>query len=183
MAVSMRIGTRKSTMALAQTEDISRRLSLAAPELNVDIVKFETTGDTDQTSKLLVHGGKGGAFVAEIRAAVVSGKLHAAMHSPKGYARQRGYAGPGDRRDAGARSAHRRTGAAAGRFDRRYQALARQGLQDRNQRHQARGLCAAAVSGDRGDPLRGAADTRCASSITGRCSACPMVARPGRPTR
>ena len=83
MAVSMRIGTRKSTMALAQTEDIARRLSMAAPELDVEIVKFETTGDSDQTSKLLVHGGKGGAFVAEIRAAVTSGRLHAAMHSLK----------------------------------------------------------------------------------------------------
>jgi hydroxymethylbilane synthase len=31
----------------------------------------------------LLHGGKGGAFVAEIRAAVTSGKLHAAMHSLK----------------------------------------------------------------------------------------------------
>src|SRR6202790_1116890 len=30
-----------------------------------------------------MHGGKGGAFVAEIRAAVRSGKLHAAMHSLK----------------------------------------------------------------------------------------------------
>ena len=83
MAVSMRIGTRKSTMALAQTEDIARRLSAAAPELDVEIVKFETVGDADQTSKLLKHGGKGGAFVAEIRAAVKSGKLHAAMHSLK----------------------------------------------------------------------------------------------------
>jgi hydroxymethylbilane synthase len=79
----MRIGTRKSTMALAQTDDIAQRLSTAAPDLNVEIVKFETTGDSDQTSKLLVHGGKGGAFVAEIRAAVASGKLHAAMHSLK----------------------------------------------------------------------------------------------------
>jgi hydroxymethylbilane synthase len=79
----MRIGTRKSTMALAQTDEIARRLSVAAPELNVDIVKFETSGDTDQTSKLLVHGGKGGAFVAEIRAAVTAGQLHAAMHSLK----------------------------------------------------------------------------------------------------
>ena len=52
----MRIGTRKSTMALAQTDDIARRLSMAAPELGVEIVKFETTGDSDQTSKLLVHG-------------------------------------------------------------------------------------------------------------------------------
>ena len=83
MAVSIRIGTRKSTMALAQTADIAQRLSVAAPELDVEIVKFETTGDSDQTSKLLVHGGKGGAFVAEIRAAVTSGWLHAAMHSLK----------------------------------------------------------------------------------------------------
>ena len=83
VAVSMRIGTRKSVMALAQTEEIARRLSVAAPGLSVEIVKFETAGDADQTSKLLVHGGKGGAFVAEIRAAVKSGELHAAMHSLK----------------------------------------------------------------------------------------------------
>jgi hydroxymethylbilane synthase len=79
----MRIGTRKSTMALAQTQEIARRLAAAAPEIAVEIVKFETIGDTDQTSKLLMHGGKGGAFVAEIRDAVRSGKLHAAMHSLK----------------------------------------------------------------------------------------------------
>jgi hydroxymethylbilane synthase len=83
VAVSLRIGTRKSVMALAQTEDIARRLSAAAPDLDVEIVKFETVGDTDQTSKLLMHGGKGGAFVAEIRAAVRSGQLQAAMHSLK----------------------------------------------------------------------------------------------------
>lgn len=83
MTVSMRIGTRKSVMALTQTEDVAQRLSKAASELDVEIVRFETTGDGDQTSKLLVHGGKGGAFVAEIRAAVTSGRLHAAMHSLK----------------------------------------------------------------------------------------------------
>lgn len=79
----MRIGTRKSTMALAQTEDIARRLTAAAPDLDVEIVKFETIGDQDQTSKLLHHGGKGGAFVQQIREAVIAGKLHAAMHSLK----------------------------------------------------------------------------------------------------
>jgi hydroxymethylbilane synthase len=83
VAISMRIGTRKSAMALAQTEDIARRLSAAAPDISVEIVKFETVGDSDQTGKLLMHGGKGGAFVAEIRAAVRSGELHAAMHSLK----------------------------------------------------------------------------------------------------
>src|ERR1700692_4578742 len=82
-AIRIRIGTRKSAMALAQTEEIARRLAATVPGLEVEIVKFETTGDSDQTSKLLQHGGKGGAFVAEIRKAVVSGELQAAMHSLK----------------------------------------------------------------------------------------------------
>jgi hydroxymethylbilane synthase len=79
----MRIGTRKSAMALAQTEEIARRLVAASPGIEVEIVKFETTGDADQTSKLLPHGGKGGAFVRQIRDAVLAGQLHAAMHSLK----------------------------------------------------------------------------------------------------
>ena len=79
----MRIGTRKSTMAIAQTQEIARRLCAVAPELDVEIVKFETIGDQDQTGKLLDHGGKGGAFVAQIREAVLRGELQAAMHSLK----------------------------------------------------------------------------------------------------
>jgi hydroxymethylbilane synthase len=82
-AMRIRIGTRKSVMALAQTEEIARRLTASAADIEVEIVKFETSGDLDQTSKLLQHGGKGGAFVAEIRKAVVSGELQAAMHSLK----------------------------------------------------------------------------------------------------
>jgi hydroxymethylbilane synthase len=83
VAIRLRIGTRKSAMALVQTEEIARRLTAAVPGIEVEIVKFETTGDVDQTSKLLKHGGKGGAFVAEIRDAVRAGQLHAAMHSLK----------------------------------------------------------------------------------------------------
>jgi len=83
LAIRLRIGTRKSAMALAQTEEIARRLTAAVPESDVEIVKFDTTGDLDQTGKLLPHGGKGGAFVAQIRAAVLSGELQAAMHSLK----------------------------------------------------------------------------------------------------
>ncbi|WP_166304717.1 hydroxymethylbilane synthase [Bradyrhizobium sp. 2S1] len=79
----LRIGTRKSAMALAQTDEVARLLRASAPDLAVDIVKFETRGDQDQTSKLLRHGGKGGAFVAEIREAMRSGTLQAAMHSLK----------------------------------------------------------------------------------------------------
>jgi len=83
VADRLRIGTRKSAMALAQTAEIARRLAAAVPGIDVEIVKFETTGDIDQTGKLLPHGGKGGAFVAQIRQAVLSGELHAAMHSLK----------------------------------------------------------------------------------------------------
>jgi hydroxymethylbilane synthase len=83
VADRLRIGTRKSAMALAQTGEIARRLTAAVPGTDVEIVRFETTGDADQTGKLLKHGGKGGAFVAEIRDAVRAGRLHAAMHSLK----------------------------------------------------------------------------------------------------
>lgn len=80
---SLRIGTRKTAMALAQTEEVARLLRACSPELSVEIVRFETRGDQDQTSKLLRHGGKGGAFVAEIREAMLAGELQAAMHSLK----------------------------------------------------------------------------------------------------
>jgi hydroxymethylbilane synthase len=70
-------------MALAQTEEIARLLRRSSPDLDVEIVKFEAKGDQDQTSKLSRHGGKGGAFVAEIRSAMHGGELHAAMHSLK----------------------------------------------------------------------------------------------------
>jgi hydroxymethylbilane synthase len=83
VAIRIRIGTRKSVMALAQTGEIARRLTAIVPDIEVKVVKFETTGDQDQVGKLLQHGGKGGAFVAEIRRAVLSGQLQAAMHSLK----------------------------------------------------------------------------------------------------
>src|ERR1700754_46223 len=81
MTERLRIGTRKSAMAMAQTEGIARRLK--AKGTDVEMVKFETTGASDQTGKLLPHGGKGGAFVAQIREAMLAGQLHAAMHSLK----------------------------------------------------------------------------------------------------
>src|SRR5215468_12712231 len=68
-------------MALAQTDEIARRLKATGHE--VEVVKFDTTGDIDQIGKLLPHGGKGGAFVAQLRAAMLAGELQAAMHSLK----------------------------------------------------------------------------------------------------
>ncbi|MEM7477630.1 MAG: hydroxymethylbilane synthase [Planctomycetota bacterium] len=79
----MRIGTRASTMALAQTGDIATAYRVAHPDKPVEIVEFSTKGDRDQTSRLDIHGGKGGAFVSEIRDAIRENRLDAAMHSLK----------------------------------------------------------------------------------------------------
>ena len=79
----MKIGTRSSTMALAQTNEVIAQLNAVAPAVDAQIVRFKPLGDVDQTAKLDRHGGKGGAFVAEIRQAMRDGTLDAAMHSLK----------------------------------------------------------------------------------------------------
>jgi len=79
----MRIGTRSSTMAMAQTEEVASQLRAAPGGPKVEIVRFAPRGDRDQVSKLERHGGKGGAFVAEIRDALRDGSLDTAMHSLK----------------------------------------------------------------------------------------------------
>jgi len=70
-------------MALAQTQEVARLLNLAQPGILAEAVKFTPSGDRDQVSKLERHGGKGGAFVAELRAAMMAGELDCAMHSLK----------------------------------------------------------------------------------------------------
>ncbi len=79
----MRIGTRSSRMALAQTEEIVRQLAALDGGVAGEIVRFTPSGDRDVVSKLDRHGGKGGAFVGEIRDAMRDGALEAAMHSLK----------------------------------------------------------------------------------------------------
>ncbi len=79
----VRIGTRSSKMALAQTHFVAEQIRRTHKEVIVEIVPFKPSGDVDQTSKLDRHGGKGGAFVTEIRQAIRTGELHCAMHSLK----------------------------------------------------------------------------------------------------
>lgn len=70
-------------MAMAQTNEIVAQLRVAAPDIHPEVVPFKPRGDRDQLSKLDRHGGKGGAFVAEIRDAMRDRSLSAAMHSLK----------------------------------------------------------------------------------------------------
>ena len=79
--MTLKIGTRKSTMALAQTAEVCARLK--AIGVDAEPALFQTRGDADQTSKLGVHGGKGGAFVDELRQALREGVIDGIMHSLK----------------------------------------------------------------------------------------------------
>lgn len=83
MTERFRIGTRSSVMALTQTGEVARRLSGAWRDLAPEVVRFIPQGDRDPDARLDRLGGKGGAFVAEIRGALRRGDIEAAMHSLK----------------------------------------------------------------------------------------------------
>lgn len=79
----MRIATRGSPMAVAQTEEVIRQLAAKRPDIAVEKILFKTRGDADNTSRLTTIGGKGGAFVGQLRDEIRAGRFDAAMHSLK----------------------------------------------------------------------------------------------------
>lgn len=82
----LRLGTRGSPLALAQTEETRRRLREAHPELAeegaVEIVVIRTTGDRIQDRPLSEVGGKG-LFTKEIEEALFDRRIDVAVHSMK----------------------------------------------------------------------------------------------------
>ena len=88
----VRIGTRASKLALAQTGMMQRRIAAAlgaedgraegwADEL-APLVRITTTGDRVQDRRLLEIGGKG-LFTKEIEEALLDGRIDCAVHSMK----------------------------------------------------------------------------------------------------
>lgn len=80
---ALRIGTRGSAMAIAQTDAIIDALTNAHPGLGVEKAVRETSGDRDTVGRLGQHGGKGGAFVEELRNLLKAGEVDMLMHSLK----------------------------------------------------------------------------------------------------
>ncbi len=82
----MRIGTRGSPLAMAQTEDVRDRLAAAHRELAaqgaIEIVIIKTTGDNILDRALADIGGKG-LFTKEIDDAMLDGRIDLAVHSMK----------------------------------------------------------------------------------------------------
>lgn len=80
----LRIGTRGSPLALAQTHETRRLLARAhnVPEDSVEVVVIRTTGDMIQDRALALAGGKG-LFTLELDAAMLEGRIDIAVHSSK----------------------------------------------------------------------------------------------------
>lgn len=80
--MKIKIGTRKSKLAMAQTNMVIRALQTEFPEIQTEIVPIVTTGDKILDKPLIQIGGKG-VFVSEIESALISGKIDIAVHSAK----------------------------------------------------------------------------------------------------
>lgn len=78
----IKIGTRKSKLALIQTDIVKDKIKKAFPEVEVEIVKIDTKGDQILDKSLTSFGGKG-VFTAELEAELLSGAVDIAVHSAK----------------------------------------------------------------------------------------------------
>lgn len=79
---TIRIGTRKSRLALSQTEFVAESIRSRYPNWDVQLVKITTTGDKIKEAPLAMVGGKG-LFVKEIEEALLRGEIDLAVHSLK----------------------------------------------------------------------------------------------------
>jgi hydroxymethylbilane synthase len=78
----LRIATRKSALALWQTEHVAARLRAAHPGLAVELVPMSTQGDRVLDRPLAAIGGKG-LFLKELEVAMLDGQADCAVHSLK----------------------------------------------------------------------------------------------------
>lgn len=79
---TLRIGTRKSPLAMWQAEYVRDRLMAAHAGLEVELVPIETKGDKILDVALSRVGGKG-LFVKELEVALLDGRVDLCVHSTK----------------------------------------------------------------------------------------------------
>jgi hydroxymethylbilane synthase len=79
---TMRIGTRGSPLALAQTRGVEAQLRARHPDLATELVIIKTSGDRLKDVPLAQVGGKG-LFIKEIEEALLAGGVDLAVHSLK----------------------------------------------------------------------------------------------------
>ncbi|ODU43475.1 hydroxymethylbilane synthase [uncultured Aquimonas sp.] len=82
MTRTLRIATRKSALALWQTEHVADRLRALHPGISVQLVPLSTRGDEVLDRSLAAIGGKG-LFLKELEEAMLRGEADLAVHSLK----------------------------------------------------------------------------------------------------
>lgn len=83
---TLKIGTRGSPLALAQTSEVAKLLKEAHPDLSLTRVIIKTSGDwkpEDGETKLSESDGGKGLFAREIEKSLLEGKIDCAVHSMK----------------------------------------------------------------------------------------------------
>lgn len=80
--MKIKIGTRRSKLALAQTNMVIDKLNSVFPEIETEIINITTRGDSITDRSLTEIGGKG-VFIAEIERALIDGEIDMAVHSAK----------------------------------------------------------------------------------------------------
>ena len=80
--MTIKIGTRKSRLALAQTEMLIKTLKNRFPNIEIKTVYISTTGDKTLDKPLTALGGKG-VFIKELEMSLLSGETDVAVHSAK----------------------------------------------------------------------------------------------------
>lgn len=80
--MKIRIGTRKSKLALVQTDLVRQRIEVAFPEVEIEIVEMSTKGDEILDKSLTSFGGKG-VFTQELEEALLKEEVDLAVHSAK----------------------------------------------------------------------------------------------------
>ncbi|ACB84707.1 hydroxymethylbilane synthase [Natranaerobius thermophilus] len=80
--MKLRIGTRRSQLALDQTNWVVEQLKTHYPDIEIEIKKIETKGDQLLNVSLSKVGGKG-LFLKEIQNALLQGEIDLAVHSMK----------------------------------------------------------------------------------------------------
>ena len=80
--ITVKVGTRGSALALAQTGLLLRSLKQVHPKVNFVVVPIKTAGDRIKTVAELRRAGKG-LFVKEIERALIAKKVSLAIHSMK----------------------------------------------------------------------------------------------------
>lgn len=80
--MKLRIGTRKSRLAMVQTELVRDAILQKFPEAEIEIVAMSTRGDQMLDRSLTSFGGKG-VFTKELEDALLKGTIDLAVHSAK----------------------------------------------------------------------------------------------------